>query len=219
VFWWIPMREVIHAEHQVKVHPWSDFKSGLKYLRKDRLVSNAMLQLAILYSVFAALVGLSIPLVKDLGLKDEQFGFLLAAAGIGIVLGSAVLGNWGDRFHHKPLPLIGFLIMAIGLSAFTFVNSIWIGLGLSAFLGIGAALVGVPMQTLIQQQTPESMRGKIFGFQNNLVNIALILPLAIATSLTDAIGLRAVLIGMSIIIVVISLWAWKNTRNVLQDVI
>ncbi|MBW4519474.1 MAG: MFS transporter [Scytolyngbya sp. HA4215-MV1] len=219
VIWSIPMRETQYPEQQVKMHPWNDFKSGLKYLRQDRLVSNAMLQLAILYSVFAALVGLSIPLVKDLGLKDEQFGFLLAAAGIGIVLGSAVLGHWGDRFHHKPLPLIGFLMMAIGLSVFTFVDSIWVGLGLSTFLGIGASLVGVPMQTLIQQQTPESMRGKIFGFQNNLVNIALILPLAIATSLTDAVGLRAVLIGMSIIIIVIGIWAWKSTRNVLQDVI
>jgi hypothetical protein len=35
------------------------------------------------------------------------------------------------------------------------------------------------MQTVIQASTPESMRGKVFGFQNNLVNIALSVPLAI----------------------------------------
>jgi MFS family permease len=74
-----------------------------------------MVQLTILYSVFAALTVLAIDLVKEIGLKSTQFGFLLAAAGVGMVFGAAILGHWGDRFHHKPLPLIGFLIMAGGL--------------------------------------------------------------------------------------------------------
>ena len=109
--------------------------------------------------------------------------------------------------------------MAFALSMFTFTTNLWIGLGLSAFLGIGAAMIGVPMQPLIHQQTPESMRGKVFGFQNNVVNIALSLPLAIAGPLTDVIGLRAVLLGMSILVSMVGIWAWQNTRRVLQDVI
>jgi len=40
-------------------------------------------------------------------------------------------------------------------------------------LGRRPSLIGVPMQTLIQQQTPAAMHGKVFGFQNNAVNIAL----------------------------------------------
>jgi MFS family permease len=219
IFYLIPMREKAPEPHLVKAHPWSDFKAGLKYLRKNRLVSNAMLQLTILYSVFAALTVLTIKLAEEVGLRPNQFGFLLAAAGIGMVFGAGILGHWGDRFHHKPLPLLGFLIMATALAMFTFINNIHIGLGLSVFLGIGASLIGVPMQTLIQQQTPESMRGKVFGFQNNVVNIALSLPLAIAGPITDLIGLRAVLLGMSIIVTAGGVWAWQNTRRVLQDVI
>nr|WP_290227715.1 MFS transporter [Trichocoleus desertorum] len=219
VLWLMPIKEKAVADHLVAVHPWHDFKAGLRYLQKNRLVSNAMLQLTILYSVFAALTVLAINLVEDIGLKANQFGILLAAAGIGMVLGAGVLGHWGDRFHHKPLPLIGFLCMAFALSMFTFTTNLWVGLGLSAFLGIGASLIGVPMQTLIQQQTPEAMRGKVFGFQNNVVNIALSLPLAIAGPLTDAIGLRAVLLSMSILVSMVGIWAWQNTRRVLQDVI
>ena len=63
------------------------------------------------------------------------------------------------------------------------------------------------------------MRGKVFGFQNNIVNIALSLPLAIAGPLTDAIGLSAVLISMSFVVTFAGVWAWRNTRNVLQDAI
>lgn len=208
----------IHAA-KVGIHPWSDFKAGVRYLKQNVLVSTAMLQLTILYSTFAALTVLAIQLAQEIGLKSTQFGFLLAAAGIGMVIGAGVLGHWGDRLHHRPLPLIGFLMMAAVLAIFTVVNHLLLGLGLSVFLGIGASLIAIPMQTLIQTQTPEAMRGKVFGFQNNMVNIALSAPLIVLGPLTDAIGLRAVLVGLSLTVASSGLWAWNNSRRVLQDVI
>jgi MFS family permease len=215
----LPLRNTGADPQIVQAHPWSDFKAGLKYLKKDRLVSNAMVQLTLLYSVFAALMVLAIKMVGEIGLKPAQFGVLLAAAGVGMVFGAGILGHWGDRFHHKPLPLIGFLIMAASLAAFTFIDNLWVGLTLSTLLGVGASMVGLPMQTLIQRQTPETMRGKVFGFQNNVINIALSLPLAIAGPLTDTLGLRVVLLSMSLIVSLVGVWAWHNTRRVLQDVI
>jgi MFS family permease len=213
------LKEAKTDRSTLRVHPWSDFKEGLRYLKKNPLISNAMLQLTILYSVFAALTILAIQLAQEIGLHPTQFGFLLAAAGIGMVLGAAFLGHWGDRLHNKPLPLIGFLIMAIVLAVFAIVNQLWLGLGLSIMLGLGASLIAIPMQTLIQRQTPEAMRGKVFGFQNNVVNIALSAPLAIVGPLTDAIGLTFVLVGISLIVATGGIWAWLNTRRVLQDAI
>ena len=147
------------------------------------------MQLTISYSAFAALTVLAISLAERIGLKSTQFGFLLAAAGVGLLFGAGILGQWGDRFSRLPLPFLGFLSMAFVLSLFTFTKEISLELGLSVLLGLGASLVGVPMQTVIQASTPESMRGKVFGFQNNLVNIALSVPLAITGLLTDNFGL------------------------------
>ena len=215
----ISFKETPVPVEQVDVHPWSDFKEGLRYLWKNRLVRNAMIQLMMLYGVFAALTVLAIPLAEDVGLKREEFGYLLAAAGVGMVAGAGVLGHWGDRFQHKPLPLLGFLSMAFVLAVFTFTQELWLSLALSMLLGAGAALIGVPMQTLIQQQTPESMRGKVFGFQNNAVNIAVSAPLVIAAFLTDQFGLRVVLLSMSILVGGVGVWTWRNTRHVLEDVL
>ncbi|KAM3099564.1 MFS transporter [Phormidesmis sp. 146-35] len=219
VLYLLPLRDTEEKPKEMSVHPWSDFKAGLSYLKKDRLVSNAMLQLMILYSVLAALTVLAINLTAKIGLEETQFGYLLAAAGVGMVFGAGVLGHWGDRFHHKPLPLVGFLCMAFVLTMFSFTTNLYLSLTLSGLFGLGASLVAVPMQTLIQQQTPESMRGKVFGFQNNVVNIALSVPLAITGPLTDLLKLEKVLWGMSLIIVVVSVWAWRNTQKVLKDVI
>ncbi len=205
------------VEHQGASKPWVEFTESLRYLKKNRLVLNAMLQLTTLYCVFAALTVLAIRLAEDFGLKEKQFGFFLAAAGVGMVFGAGFLGHWGDKLHHKPLPLIGFLMMATVLGSFTFTHNLLLALVLCAFLGVGAALIGVPMQTLIQQQTPPTMHGKVFGFQNHAVNIALSLPLAITGPLTDILGLRTVLIGMSLVVAAVGVWAWQNTRRVLQD--
>ncbi|MGM3308468.1 MFS transporter [Anabaena sp. WFMT] len=205
--------------HLAGTHVWNEFTDSLRYIKKNRMVLNAMLQLMTLYCVFAALTVLTIRLAADFGLKEKQFGFFLAAAGVGMVMGAGILGHWSDKLHHKPLPLIGFLMMALVLGVVTFTHSLILALGLCALLGIGASLIGVPMQTLIQQQTPPTMHGKVFGFQNHVVNIALSLPLAIAGPLTDILGLRVVLMAMSFVVALIGVWAWKNTRRVLQDVI
>ncbi|MBE9216537.1 MFS transporter [Plectonema cf. radiosum LEGE 06105] len=202
-----------------KVNPLKEFKDCLRYLKRKRLIMNAMVQLTALYCVFAALVALSIRLAQKFGLEEKQFGFFLAAAGVGMVLGAGILGHWGDKFHHKPLPLLGFLSMAFVLAVFTFIDNLPLALALSVLLGLGAALIAVPMQTLIQQQTPPDMHGKMFGFQNHAVNIALTAPLLITERLTNYFGLRYVLLAISIIVTTIGIWAWHSTRKVLRDVI
>jgi MFS family permease len=60
-------------------------------------------------------------------------------------------------------------------------------------LGVGAALLAIPAQTTIQEDTPEAMRGKVFGLQNNLINIALSLPLVLAGAVVSRYGLLPVL--------------------------
>jgi MFS family permease len=60
-------------------------------------------------------------------------------------------------------------------------------------LGLGAALVAIPAQTTVQEDTPESQRGKVFGLQNNLINISLSLPLVLAGTLVSRYGLLPVL--------------------------
>jgi predicted MFS family arabinose efflux permease len=198
---------------------WKELKDGLRYVKHNRLISSAMLQITACYCVFAALTVIAIALAKEIGLEPKQFGFLLAAAGIGMVFGGVILGQKGEQLRHKPLPLIGFLCMSFSLGVFPFTHNLLIGLGLCAFLGMGSAFIHVPMQTLIQQQTPPEMQGKVFGLQNNAVNIALSVPLAIAGPLTDALGLRNELVGMSVLVAIVGFWTWFFSRRVLQKML
>ena len=193
-------------------HPWQDIQEGLKYLNKKSLVRNAIVQLVLLFSVFAALAVLAVRLAEIIPvLKSTQFGFLLASGGVGIALGAAVIGQFGHQLDRRQLSLYGSLGMAGVLVSMGLVTQqLWHILGLIALLGIFAAAIGIPMQTTIQEETPAAMRGKVFGLQNNLVNIALSLPLALASVAESLIGLPAVFMSLGVIVATGGLLTWYS---------
>jgi MFS family permease len=73
---------------------------------------------------------------------------------------------------------------------------------LCGVLGVGSALLAIPAQTTIQEETPEDLRGKVFGLQNNLINVALSLPLVLAGAVVSRYGLLPVLWGLAAIALV-----------------
>jgi predicted MFS family arabinose efflux permease len=196
-------------------HVFDDLRDGLRYLKANHRVRNALVQLIILFSVFAALTVLAVRMAEIIpNLKASQFGFLLAAGGVGIAGGATILGQFGQRFSYTSLSLCGCLGMAaslVGLSIFT--KQLWIVLILIALLGVFGALIGIPMQTAIQTETPPEMRGKVFGLQNNVINIALSLPLALAGFAETFIGLQAVFLGLAAIVFSGGIFTWYNSHQ------
>jgi predicted MFS family arabinose efflux permease len=199
------------------INPIPDLQDGLSYLRSNRPVQGAIIQLTLIYSIIAALQVLSIKLGTEIGLKPAQFGFLVAATGVGLVLGAGVLGQLGSRIQNKPLPVLGFAIVSLVLVGYILLKTLAMALTLSIILGFGAALIAVPVRTLIQEKTPEAMRGKVFGFENNVENIALSLPLALAGPLADRFGLDAVLVVLSAAIALATLWVHQHNRQFLTQ--
>jgi predicted MFS family arabinose efflux permease len=195
-------------------HVFEDIRDGIAYLGNNHRVRNALIQLVILFSVFAALTVLAVPLAKNLDLKPEQFGFFLAAGGIGMGIGAATLGGWGQKFSNLKLGFwgsIGVAFSLIGLAIFT--RNLWMALTMTALLGAFGALVSVPMQTTIQAETPADMRGKVFGLQNNAVNIALSLPLALAGIAETYFGLKAVFMGLALLSSLGTVLTWYIYRQ------
>lgn len=196
-------------------HVFADILDGINYLRENHRVRNAVIQLLILFSIFAALSVLAVSMAANIpGLKASQFGFLLAAGGVGMAIGAVSLGTWGQRFSPTDLGLWGSLGMGVCLAVLTFFKTnLVMTLLIILVLGIFAALVGVPMQTMIQVETPSAMHGKVFGLQNNVNNIALSLPLALAGVAESLFGLRPVLLSLSVMAIAGGLLTWWITRS------
>ncbi|TWH40557.1 MFS transporter [Dulcicalothrix desertica] len=184
-------------------HVLSDLRDGLRYLKGNHPLRSALVQLIVLFSVFAALTVLAVRLAEIIpNMKAEQFGFLLASGGVGIAIGAMLIGQFAARLQHSQMSLLGCIGMAaslIGLSIFT--KQLYIVVALIMLLGVFGALIGIPMQTVLQTQTPPEMRGKVFGLQNNVINIALSLPLALAGVAETFFGLKTVFLGLAAIVI------------------
>ncbi|MDX2216314.1 MAG: MFS transporter [Oculatellaceae cyanobacterium bins.114] len=193
---------------------WQNIRDGLRYLQEQSKVRAALTQLVILFSIFAALAVLAVRLAEVMpAIKSSQFGFLLATGGVGMALGAVLIGYFGQRISRTQLSLYGSTGMAaslVGLSLFT--ERLVPTLLLLACLGAFAAMVGIPMQTAIQEETPEEMRGKVFGLQNNAINIALSLPLALAGVAETYLGLGAVFVGLAILAIAGGVITWSISR-------
>jgi predicted MFS family arabinose efflux permease len=89
-------------------------------------------------------------------------------------------------------------------------------MALIALIGWSGALVGIPMQTLIQQSTPNDMRGKVFGLQNNFINIALTLPLGLASLVETSLGLANVFLSLGVLVGVGGVVTWYIADTALR---
>lgn len=203
-------REKINPTERESPHILEDIRDGLRHLKDNRRVRAALIQLVILFSVFAALAVLAVRLAELIpGMKPSQFGILLAAGGVGMAVGAAAVGYVGRRFSYRQLSLAGSMGMAAALTGLSlFEKQLWPDLMSIAMLGVFAAVVGVPMQTAIQAETPDEMRGKVFGLQNNLINIALSLPLALAGVAETFLGLKVVFLGLAMLAIAGGLLTW-----------
>lgn len=209
------IRETPNHQEQESVHVLAEIRDGVAYLGKNRRVRSAMLQLVILFCVFAALAVLAVRLAEVIpAIESDQFGFLLAAGGVGMGIGAAILGHFGSALTHRQLSLFGSFIMTGALAGLAlFSQQLVAVLLLITCLGFGASIVGVPMQTTIQAETSEEMRGKVFGLQNNVVNIALSLPLAVAGIAEALLGLQVVFLTLGAIVMAGGVLTWYISRK------
>lgn len=186
---------------------WQEIGEGVRVLRERPTVRSAMLQLVLLYSLLAALYVLAISLAASIaGLGPTGFGTLLAMTGVGLAIGALAVAQLGDRFNRRLLAgsglgLVAWCLFLLGQLR----GNLLLTLLLCSLLGVGSALLAIPAQTTIQEETPEEQRGKVFGLQNNLINIALSLPLVLAGTLVGRFGLLPVLWGLAALALIAAL--------------
>ncbi len=181
-------------------HIFADLRDGIQYFNTHKNIKGALIQLIVFSSVFASMTVVTVRMAELLPeIKASQFGFLLSAAGLGMGLGAILLGYISQKLSNVQISLYGSIGVSAALIGLSFSQSLWLSLLCLVTMGLFGAGVVLPMQTLIQSETPEEMRGKVFGLQNNATNIALSLPLALTGLAETAVGVPAVLLGLAAI--------------------
>lgn len=180
---------------------WEELRFGLSYISGNPQVFRAILKITVLFSTIITLNIIAVGLAQQvLHIQPFQFGYIVAAAGLGMGLGNFGVGHYGQRIRPTILAYSGFtglglFMMLLGslgfiaselLPALGFQPCSWQGplmaipLLLSMFAGASCAMVAVPTQAALQAAVPEELRGKVFAAQNTAMSAASTIPVILA---------------------------------------
>jgi MFS family permease len=147
-----------------------EFKEGIRYIRSNLLVLSVILM--------AALIGFfGIPLVQQIpalardvlntvmdteAIVAARTSSLYAAQGVGALI-AAFLAATLVSSNKQKLLLLGQLSFVIPMIALGLTSMINIALVLLAFIGWGIVTQLVMMNTLVQTEVPDNLRGRVFS--------------------------------------------------------
>ena len=175
------------------------------YLRSTPLVTWAMVYIALTYTLVAIAGALAPGFVREvLRLGERNVVVLVGPAGIGVVVGLGVLNVVSRRIGRSHAIGLGLLVISIALAALAaarpfadvFALPFFIGIvSVTAFVfGMAYSFITVPAMTLLQEELPEDIRGRVFGVLNSLVSIFSFLPLIIVGPIADVWGIAPVFV-------------------------
>ena len=108
---------------------------------------------------------------EDLGWTTVQFGGVVAAFGLALVFGQAVLGRWSNRFGHKPVIVVGALLFTSLPFALAYVTSFTLLILFAVSAGLGVALLTPAMSAFYLDITAEQHMARIIGIKSSSASL------------------------------------------------
>jgi predicted MFS family arabinose efflux permease len=194
-------RRETHEEHPGIVE---STRETWRFARRDHRVLSL---LAVKFGFGAAAGLLALIPVMALSVFDSGnvgFGILMAARGLGALIGPFLGHRIAGPGHRRLFPAIGLSLAVFGLS--------YMALGAAPSLAIAAVTIciahlGGGSQWMLstyglQVIVPDRIRGRIFGFDYMLITLSLSISALIASAAADRIGVRitvAILGGVALV--------------------
>jgi MFS family permease len=207
----------------------SELKDGASFVVGHRPVLISMMHLTLIASLVMTMAMMAPGMAARVyQLAPEDAIVVFAPAGLGMLIAAMTLGRWGGRIRKQRVVRVGIVVTALGFAQlgtlawrFQATNQRFIldatmidlpaasaalilsSVVLSLILGLAMAMVNIVSQTLMQENTPEQLRGRVFSVQFMLNNLVGIPPMLAIAALADLIGIPQTLLGISGIILVV----------------
>jgi MFS family permease len=195
----------------------ADVKEGLRYIIDDPYLIKAIAYLTIAASTFLMVASLGPSFITEqIGLANEDIGFIVAPAGIGVLIGVLMVPAVArrverDKIIDTALTMAGVTLFFLALSPVA-LDYIWTGGAapssvktiacafFALFLGMSNAFVLVPAQTLLQERSHERIRARVYATFYAISNSVSFIPIFFAAASADLFGVAQVLIVVAILV-------------------
>ena len=191
---------------------FGDVKEGLKYVANHPSVRMLISNLFII-TLFGLGIATLIPAwaVEVLGGGAATNGFLMAARGLGSLIGALIIASLGYiRFHGK-IWTINSLLLPIAMIIFAFMRWLIPSLLAMAAMGFTFMMIVNLSHAMVQIRIADEMRGRVMGVFTFFFFGAMPLGSLISGWAADSIGEPLTVIISAVILMVFALWVvWRQ---------
>jgi MFS family permease len=180
---------------QHRAHPvWRDWLAGLHIIWSERIPRGLFLFVAVVGVGEGLIATLFVPFATRVMHGNEfTYGALLSAQAAGGLVGSLLVGHFGQRTWPALLLGAGAILLGlIDLAIFyapLLTDWMVVPLGLMACVGIPAAALITGQTTLIQTGVADSHRGRLFGSFFATMALSSLIGTVLAGALGDIVGI------------------------------
>jgi MFS family permease len=189
---------------------WTDIREGLVFILQDPALMKAIAYLTVAATTFLMVAALGPEFVTGvIGLSKEDIGYVVAPAGLGVLIGVLLVGRVVARYPREvvidwALALAGVMLLVLALSR-ELLGFVWVGGappvavetvlagGFAALLGICNAFILVPAQTILQERSHEHIRARVYATFFTISNSVSFVPIFFAAAFADLFGVVQVL--------------------------
>ncbi len=233
---WLPAMPVPHRVSSGQaVNPmrriWIDIREGLVFIAQDKILMKVIAYMTFATTIFMLIAALAPNFVATVvGLAPKDIGYIVAPAGLGVIVGVILVPRFARRFPREAL--IDWAVVAGGLALFLLALSreiltavlapnpvppmleVAVAGGLAALLGVCNALVLVPSQTILQERSHENIRARVYATFFTITSVVSFVPIFFAAAAADFFGVVRVLAAVAVLLMLVgSLSLWQARRR------
>ena len=170
-----------------------DMMEGLSFILHHAGLLFVILSLAAGMFIMGCFGPLIAVYVRDsIHAGNTIYAWASAMIGIGILLGINLLNTFGARIRNTILIYTGLSGIAAGLVLLTAITYIWSTLLGDFLIGFSCAGIIIPTQTMMQQETPPELMGRVGSTVMSVIFSAQILGLLLSGALAQFTSVRTV---------------------------
>ncbi|SNX57767.1 predicted MFS family arabinose efflux permease [Streptomyces sp. TLI_55] len=141
---------------------WTDLVSGLRYIRRHRVLAPLMLAIALGDLGFVGPLNVGLTLLADeRGWGASGMGAVLAGFGVGAGLASLLLTVRGRLPHAGQVAAYAILAGSVAIGALAYVPNLIAAVGTALLVGLLAGLSGAMCGALLQTQADAAYLGRV----------------------------------------------------------
>jgi len=192
----------------------AEARQGVEFIRADPFIRQLLaVQLLAVLSVGGTGALLIVLATQQLGVDERDFGLLVAALGIGAVIGPLLFGRLVDRLDSPVLLFLPYLVRGVIDAALAFLTGFWIPAALLLLYGINTSTGGVAYTTLLQRRVPAEYRGRVFSAFNMVWQAGRLASLALAGLVADVLSVQALYVGAGALLILAGLLGLRAMRQ------